>query len=529
MAENIEPSSGSGLELGGRRMSSYLNPEILLLSPEKITADRVAFAIWGETKDEIWAASQGAFSGKKPLYNEFANYVKGIGGVLEFPDNILKGTPFEYLSENERRKVSETIDEGMPLFWSVGKFCAIIEAYQSAGGAVDQWGKTFLQPMPDQPQPKDFRIIFSGPSLEGVELRELRDFGIVLDKVIRAYTVIALSERPGELIEIMGTPGFKEIFASDMEDVDIREWIGQPSLWKTEKRTYGDVKNELGLRGRLTKHGNIWAHKEDEDTRGRIREAVIDFIGGNGTAEEFGYWLFRIFGIAASYGAEVYTDPKTGKQVYVVEGFPAGSDDMVKVMNTGIVQLKDSASSHPVGAAGLIGKLPGMAVNFFDFAAQQVDVGGGRVEKRSLTEMMWGMGLPFARRLGDIDWKRFAPEFYRDWMLRIFYAGKEKDGLLTIWNRKAWRKEELTSWSFWEEFNKILNILVGDYLVAKGRHSKVSVGEADVNSYKKQIKEIWWNAIKSHPENAEWLYTQERGDKVVHTVESIMRRCGFWG
>ncbi len=297
--------------------------------------------------------------------------------------------------------------------------------------------------------------------------------------------------------------------------IDENFLYGNPRAWRNGRRESKSLAQEKDYRGVLTKYGNIFAHAETEEERKEVRTAVLKYIAnGDKLAEEVAFRMFRLFGMAAHGSYEKYSDGLDQ------EGFPT-TDDMVKIMQTKIWQEKQTKGGHNCGPDATKGEFERFAVDFLRYTAVDTDKlgdGFGTVatgtKTRSFFELWWGYfadeigQTEKAHRLGELPWEKMPPHMFRDWMLRIFYAGKKDGGMLSNFTSQTWSGELLLTEDFYEGFNKALNIMVQPAIMLNGkfRGSKdEDFRDGALDKEKMRLRSLFTHGISNLPQwSGEW-------------------------
>ncbi len=377
--------------------------------------------------------------------------------------------------------------------------------YLGAGGSVDEYANDYLIPIPYQLTAENLRTIFSLPptlfTKPGQELtgalatsEYARDFGKDIDIAMRAMVIITLCEKPEALKELMSRPGWRLLGLSPEK---VRQFIGDVSSWKLGKRSEDTIENEI--RGKLTKHGNIYARGENVEAKREVNEALVELVGGNSAAVEIASRMFRLFVIAAEGGGERFVDDK-GESKIQLEGFPE-SDDLTKLALTAMWQEKQANAGHNFGPLTSKGAYENLVVNFLKFAGYETNypVKEGESRFRSLWELWWGYEADSGGRLreegyrlGEMAWDKLSSDVFRDFMLRIYIAGRKDVGLFVKLTASKLPVEQLYSMDFWRDFKRDLNVVVNNSLVTNGKFR--STREDDI---KKEVESEKIRFLKS--------------------------------
>ena len=120
--------------------------------------------------------------------------------------------------------------------------------------------------------------------------------------------------------------------------------------------------------------------------------------------------------------------------------------------------------------------------------------------KRSIHELMWeGWDGETALRLGEVEWKYLANYFWKDYLIRLHFAGNE-DMLFDIFtgNPKVFNERNFSNVVWWSNYKTALSVAIGDWAVTDGNNREwfekrsKQIGE---------IKELIQNPKKTIPYN----------------------------
>jgi hypothetical protein len=435
----------------------------------------------------------------------------------------------EYGTNDERKTLAKAMEEAqkeMIVRWEMNEWYG---AYQSSSGSLGKLSELFLNPyFANMLYATDFKRLFSLPAIAEVRAGkpELTSFGDKIDRGIRAYLLVGKSEDPISVRWLKMTPGWKLLFSNDQEE---RDFLGDITSWKDRLLENGTLNPNADftseIRGKLTSAGNIFNKRENEAEREGIRGAVRELLGGDASAEELAWRMFQLFGLAAECGGAYYSMKTDAEEESYgryeikpsVEGFPA-SDDLTKLFHFEVWRLKQKGNGHDAGPEKTLveRKYPinRFLVNFLSFVElynEKNEKGKGQVgSRRSFYELWWKGYANNAYRLGQLPWEKVNMESWRDFLLRVFMAGREGErgpgGIVDKLVKVDWTPEPLVSPKFWKDFTRDLNVVVNAQLITGGffENTKAKDIKTQVSQAKKAIINTWWEGIKSLPQYQEW-------------------------
>jgi len=402
---------------------------------------------------------------------------------------------------NKRNKAE--ISNALARIEAFSRFSVAVGQFINTGGSVDKMAGNFTNPTPYTLRTDDFEAIFNYPAVveEGDLPVGLQDefrmspeavpFGTKIDTAYRLYQLIGLCEKPTNFKALMNSPGAKFI-KDGKTDEEIENVLGEWETWSQTNREEETYKSEH--RGLLTKHGNIFAREETEDEFKSVHEAIANFVGDRG-AQETARYMMEATGEAAELGLETFWKKKVvgsgratqtiNELVVVMAGYP-NTSDLVKIYHPNEWQHKKTKNKAVAGTPNTRGKFGRLAVSgfkFMSFEPENLKVGSeDEYKKRSVYEAMWGYGKegtavyekPY--RLGEIPWKDIPRYEYRDWMLRVFYAGREK-GMFDLMRTEDHDLSAMMSPAFWRGLNETMGVLVGEPLVTGGVYRGKNVSD----------------------------------------------------
>ena len=288
-----------------------------------------------------------------------------------------------------------------------------------------------------QPVAKDFKTVFTLPAtaekgaesdieIKGTAKIEWGDIpeahkermegklGERIDLGMRLYTIVALSERPKEFVQIRNTPGYRDFVIKPLREVMLKfgdkltneqledtpatreiqrlieqyendedvlndpdrlvekVFIGDIDKWRTKDEREGTIEikgkgaesdaERNKNRGLLTMHGNFFARKERWGQKEEINEAVKTILGGDKSAQELARRMFYLVGEASYYGAERDKIKRDEQGNFVSqdierEGAPF-SDARERVMDLDAFMYYKQAANEWAGPDIALGKYP---------------------------------------------------------------------------------------------------------------------------------------------------------------------------
>jgi len=433
---------------------------------------------------------------------------------------------------------------------------------------------------------------------------EVKTFGDKVDMAMRLYYIVALSEKREQLEKLRKTPGWRMIFPNSTPDQPSDEellWVGSVVNWKDGLRRIGDKAenpkegNDLveeldkGHRKGFVAKGNIFAHagyqlyeQKRLDEKGKpeyvkvpetgaeqetyVRKKVIEFLGGDRSAEaaeEVAFRLFKLWGVAAEMGFEVYENPKYPKGAsssYKLEyEMGPATDDFAKITRPWMYQWKQifekegaseeldtSTIRRDAGPLGTWGRYDRFYVSIFRRLGYDIKIPeypeeieiekkgkgerwGGEVQKRSLVELWWGYSeekknikrfeedkggkdviLPSekAHRLGEIDWDKFGRGIINYSYLGAFMAGRERVGVYQLTRKTDWNPTsllELTDPDWWGNFNKYMQVAIHSDLPSEGINRRTPDEKVpSALEVQEEIIRSLWDGIRSLPQYDIW-------------------------
>lgn len=331
-------------------------------------------------------------------------------------------------------------------------------------------------------------------SMGGIKYETETALGHMIVSAWQIFNATGLSEKPRLYKDFVGGTGKagwqKNVVAAGKEEIQ-EQWFGNPDNWtpglatreewylskdrnarwdgKTSKGERNTLEEEkaAGVRGELTKWGNIFVREESYANPVEYREKVIEFLGGSVTARkavELAWRYFRMFGSADFVGYEWYAeyvkDPKTGqktKDIVIHAAIPLGSDftsDLGKIIRPDEYfefYHKNARGGLPRGAYGKVRPFVVDVLRGIQFG-DGYKLPDGRVltDRASLYELLFIYGVPPE----NLDYDKLPERAIQSPYLRIFMAAKGAEfgmGSFDKTSAKIESPEPFLSPAFWEK------------------------------------------------------------------------------
>lgn len=411
-------------------------------------------------------------------------------------------------------EMSKVIDDSIKEMTAVSQLLYWSNLFNKAGRSVDKIAGAFSEMAEDTMiTPGMFNVLFNLKSVDATRLVSGRHLGNDIDIVLRACMVAGMSEDKTALVDLMSRPGFALMFENGLEGTyrdKVIEYIGHPNStgWQSDrvvdKEGSLSQENALGVRGRLTKYGNIWARTESSDDYFAFRETLKELVGGNELAVDLGLAVFKVFGMDADNAAIVGLNGD-GKKTIQLEGWPQSSD-LAKLMHFMAWQVKQDIPGHPCGPKETRGRIKRLLLPFIKATSFGVNVAGtGDLQTRSLYEQVWGYANEPAKRFGEIEWGKLSGKVWLDWGTKISVPTGSDGGLFNLLKSEK-IPADIATVGFWEFFTLNLNVVVNDALMSGGEFAKYSPQQLKemVKQEKKRIIDIYWAGIQSLPDFHIW-------------------------
>ncbi len=326
--------------------------------------------------------------------------------------------------------------------------------------------------------------LFNMPSLAELENNpENHQLGNQVEEAMFLNLVMLNSGTKDKMNDFLNRPGANVLIDRMRGAMDRDEWIGR--YIGVVDRWEDDANRELTTyinepRGPLTQWSNIatFEGKDPSDNFGLDKEqefieGTVGKLVGSIEASWIAATMMRVIGAYASEGYVAIPpgiNPKTGKEYLLKdkvslklgEGRYISSDDTGKFLAC-MFDLKEGLKGRSSGLKDMIGKIPDMAMNLFDWAQVRVDDvkdEKGDPVRRSVWDAWLGTaggkakidiltGEPTAdttkitkeepyHRLGDLNFKSLDRDFHGTFTIMQWLMGRsDKDGGLLADARKT--------------------------------------------------------------------------------------------
>lgn len=228
--------------------------------------------------------------------------------------------------------------------------------------------------------------IFNMPDVNELATNpESRKLGDQVEEALFLNLVMLNSGNKGRMKDFLDRPGAKYLIAKLAKESGMTydEWkimnIGDVDRWDDDsnrdlKKTWR-VEQQDGRRGALTKWGNIsaWGGNPSEFGADKEKEFIEDTVGklvGSIEASWLAATLMRVIG---AYASEGYVALPNGKSLLPLgEGRYISGDDTGKFYAY-MFNMKEGLKGRVSGLKDMVGKVPDMAMNLFDWAAVEMD------------------------------------------------------------------------------------------------------------------------------------------------------------
>ncbi|HTK03353.1 MAG TPA: hypothetical protein VL401_01120, partial [Alphaproteobacteria bacterium] len=264
-------------------------------------------------------------------------------------------------------------------------------------------------------------------------------------------------------------------------------------------------------RGLLTMYSNIAAFKGDPGEFSKEKENKFIEGIGNAVGSVEASWLAATFlRVSGAFASEGYVHLPNGNSA-----LPLGEPRYISSDDTGkffayMWNIKEGSSGRSSGLKDMIGRIPDMAMNLFDWAQVEVDLPNGRKGRRSIWDA-W-LGTPGGKRkidlltgketanlttqepyhrLGDINFKSLEPDFHGAFATQQWLMGRKDDGVLTNAMQTDFRLEDFSLKklkSIWKYIGIVFNPL---------NLSKGSTHLYDMGDNNEKVKTIQKNFFKN--------------------------------
>ena len=353
-------------------------------------------------------------------------------------------------------------------------------------------------------KPEDLEAIFTLPaspedfgetlvSAGGVEYPKDVAMGRMIVSAMAIFNAVGLSEKPGLFNQFVNLPGWKQHVIAG--GGDFQTWFGNPGEWipnitdanedlskisEDKKRTKDTWKEETekGVRGELTKWGNVFVRENDaedgsEESLSRLfKKKVTEFLGNSKTAEEateLAWKYFKLFAAADFVAYEWYYDNgknkegKTIRQPAIHATIPLGGDtssDFGKPMHPdAYLEFYHSLDRGgiPRGAYGKIKPLAVDVLRALTFGDKYKLPDGSLIDKPSLYDLFYIRGLT----PDQIKFTRLPERAIISPYLRFFMANAGSEyggGSFDMLSEKVTSPDPYLSPAFWEKLKSKVHV-----------------------------------------------------------------------
>lgn len=377
--------------------------------------------------------------------------------------------------------------------------------------------------------------LFNMPGL--AELKKDQNNHILGDQVEEALflnLVMLNSGTKDRMKAFLKRPGVQHLIAKMAKESNMtyQNWvsknIGDVDGWvEDEVRELTTFKDETrdGKRGTITRFGNIPAFVgkpgefANDDEVNFIEKDIAGLVSGSGLSTKGGIeaaWLsvgiMRGLGV---FGSDGFVALKNGKSSLPLgEGRIFSGDDTGK-FNTYLFNMKEGFKGRPTGLKDMIGRIPDMAMNLFDWAQVRVVLPDGTVARRSIWDAWLGTAedVPIKdivtmeetgkktkkeeyHRLGDLNFKSLDREFHGTFTIMQWLAGRQGLGVYTDAMATSVKPEEFDNNSQkkrWKYIGIVMNALIltkgSPHLYDLGKETKEEIVTIDLGTSSKGLLE----------------------------------------
>jgi hypothetical protein len=355
---------------------------------------------------------------------------------------------------------------------------------------------------------------------------ENHKLGDQVEEAIFLNLVMLNSGTKNKMQDFLSRPGANVLIDRMRGGMDRNEWveryIGVVDVWEDDKdRTLTTYKKEP--RGLLTQWSNIASFEGDgpsdnfsaEKEVGFIEGAVGKLIGSN-EASWIAATMMRVIG---AYASEGYVALPSGvSSLKLGEGRYISSDDTGKFWAY-MFNYKEGMKGRPSGLKDMIGRIPDMAMNLFDWAQVEVELPDGTMAKRSVWDAWLGTpdgkvkkdlltGQPTTdktieepyHRLGDLNFKSLDRDFHGTFSIMQWLMGNEKGptGIFVDAMRVEGFRPEDFSLNELKKKVKYYQICLNPVILTKGSpHLYVNVKESTPKIQKNFLRNLMSARIRS--------------------------------
>lgn len=330
------------------------------------------------------------------------------------------------------------------------------------------------------------KSLFNLPDVEELGKNpESRKMGDQIEEAMFCNLVMLNCGTKEKMEDLLDRPGSKYLIAKMAKEHENRtdkaytydDWIkdnvGDYKKWasldasvladgtKLEARGPETYKNEK--RGTLTKWSNIAAEYDENFGGDEEKKFIEETIGGLVGSIEASWIAASMMRVTGTYTSEGYLALKNGPSGEFRSKLSLGEDGFISGDDTGkfwsyMQSVKEGTKGRNSFLADMVGKIPDMAMNLFDWCQVKVKLDNGVMVNRSI----WDAWLGTAKdkdildiltlkptdnktkeegyhRLGDIDFKSLRRDFHGKFatMQWLMGSGERPTGVLP----EAWRTE----------------------------------------------------------------------------------------
>lgn len=347
--------------------------------------------------------------------------------------------------------------------------------------------------------------IFNMPDVAESERHpENKKLGDQVEQAMFLNLIMLNSGTKQRMTDFLERPGSKFLIAkmagesSTSYDRWVFENIGDYRSWveDTERELYDDDSKGVDAsykterRGLLTKWANISAFTGKPGEFGKKEEdAFIEkTVGGLVGSVEAAWVAATMMKVIGAYASEGYVALPNGKSA-----LPLGEDHYMSSDDTGkfwayMQVLKEGTKGRSSFLKGMIGKIPDMSMNLFDWAQVRIKLPDGTEVNRSIwdawlgttggkniTDILTGKSTGDItveegyHRLGDLDFKSLPRDFHGKFatMQWLMGSGKEPTGVLNEAFQTDFRFEDFALVKL-KKINKYVGIVFNPIVLTKG-------------------------------------------------------------
>ncbi len=303
------------------------------------------------------------------------------------------------------------------------------------------------------------KALFNMPDINEMSVNsENRKLGDQLEEALFLNLLMLNSGTKTQIETLLSRPGSKYLVAKMAKEQGINydEWvskyIGEVKQWKDDGvRELDSYKIEP--RGLVTNLANIPSFVgEPGEPIGVNKENnfIENIIGGACGSVEASWLAASLMKVTGTYSSDGRVAlPNGTSQLTLGEGRFISQDDTGKFLAY-LWDMKEGLKGRPSGLKNMIGKIPDMAMNLFDWAQVEIVLPNGTKAKRSIWDAWLGtpegveikdiltmqatskktVTEPY-HRLGDLDFGSLEPGFHGTFTTMQWLMGRERDGVMT--------------------------------------------------------------------------------------------------